>query len=397
MARAVYPLLAVLLLAPLVPAGAQQAPSVPAVGVVKAARKAITESTEFIGRIQAVERVDLTARVTAFLDKRRFAEGTEVKQGELLYQLERGPFEADVQAKQAAVKQAQALLKNADLTLARAQDLLAKAVGTAATADAAEASQQSQAAQLLAAQAQLRQSQINLDYTEIKAPVAGRIGRTSITPGNVVSPGSGVLATIVSQDPMYVVFSVPVRTALELRQRIAHAGSFDVARVRIKLPDGRVYGHTGKLDFLNNTVTGNTDTLTLRATIPNPAEQSATGAAPAAGVNRELVDGEFVGVLLEGVQPVEVLAIPRAAVLSDQAGDYVYVVDSAGKAQRQRLKLGQSTPTLAIVTSGLEEGQLVIVDGLQRVRPGQPVAPGPAANATEADNTGGDLPSRRKL
>ena len=399
MQRAVCLILATSILAPFTSAWSQKGPP-PAVGVVKVERRPITETTEFVGRIQAVERVSLSARVIAFLDKRLFEEGSEVKEGDLLYLLERGPFETDVQAKQAGVKQAEAQLKNADLALERAQQLLKTAAGTRATFENAEANQQSQGAQLLAAQAALRQSQISLAYTEIRAPINGKIGRTTVTPGNVVGPASGVLTTIVSQDPMYVGFSVPVRTALELRQRIAREG-FDVVRVRIKLPDGRLYDHFGRLDFLDNTVSGNTDTLTLRATIPNPAGTGTQQAGTASGVNRELVDGEFVTVLLEGAQPVEVLTVPRAAVLSDQSGDYVYVVDAEGKAQQRHLKLGQSTPTFAVVLSGLNEGQRVIVEGLQRVRPGQPVTAGPATNAagveprTDPDRDDPSSPSRR--
>jgi len=176
---------------------------------------------------------------------------------------------------------------------------------------------------------------------------------------------------------------VPVRTALELRQRIDRE-SFDVVRVKIKLPDGRLYDQTGKLDFLNNTISANTDTLQLRATIANPAQGVAAEEAAVSGVNRELVDGEFVTILLEGARPIEALTVPRTAVLSDQTGDYVYVVNAEGKAEQRRLKIGQSTPTTAVILSGLDEGQMVIVEGLQRVRPGQPVAPGPAANS--ADN-----------
>lgn len=378
-------LAAALTFIPLTTALPQQAPA-PAVGVIKVERKPVTETTEFIGRIQAVERVSLSARVTAFLDKRLFVEGSEVKKGDLLYRLERGPFEADVQSKQAGVKQAEAQLKNANLALERAEQLLAKAAGTRATFENAEANQQSQAAQLLAAQAALSESQINLAYTEIRAPIDGKIGRTSVTPGNVVSPGSGVLTTIVSQDPMHVSFSVPARTALVLRQRITAEG-FDVVKVRIKLPDGRLYEQAGKLDFLDNSVSGNTDTLALRATISNPATIGSPQKGTTGGVNRELVDGAFVTVLLEGTQPVAALTVPRAAVLSDQSGDYVYIVDREGKAQQQHLKLGQSTPTFAVVVSGLSEGQTVIVEGLQRVRPGQPVTAGQATNAAAADSS----------
>jgi len=380
MSRSWHCVLAAISLASLAPAWAQQMPP-PAVGVVKVERRPITETSEFLGRIQAINRVDLSARVTAFLEKRLFTEGSEVKQGDLLYRLEQGPFEADVQAKQAAIKQVEAQLRNADVTLSRAKELLRATAGTQAAVDAAEASQQALAAQSLAAQAQLRQSEINLDYTEIHAPIDGKIGRTATTEGNVVSPSSGVLSTIVSQDPMYVVFSIPSRTALELRQKIDSGGGFDVVKIRVKLPDGRLYGPIGKLDFVNNSVTSGTDTLLLRAVIANP---SIPGPSVTMSPNRELIDAEFVNVLLEGAQPIEMLAVPRAAVLTDQSGDYVYVVDAQGKAQRQGVKLGQTTPTSAAVLSGLQEGQLVIVEGLQRVQPGRAVSPGPAASAVGA-------------
>jgi membrane fusion protein (multidrug efflux system) len=383
--------LAAVSLASLTPASAQQAPPPPAVGVVKVERQPVTETSAFLGRIQAINRVDLSARVTAFLEKRLFTEGSEVKQGDLLYRLEQGPFEADVQAKQAAIEQVQAQLRNANVTLDRARELLRSTSGTQATVDAAEANQQALSAQLLAAQAQLRQSEINLAYTEIRAPIDGKIGRTTTTEGNVVGPGSGALSTIVSQDPMFVVFSVPSRTALELKQKIADAGNFDVVKIRVKLPNGRLYDQIGKLDFMNNSVTGGTDTLLLRAEIANPSNP---GSSAATGPNRELIDSEFVNVLLEGAQPIDMLVVPRAAVLSDQAGDYVYSVDAQGKAQRIGVKLGQTTPTSAAVLSGLQEGQTIIVEGLQRVQPGRAVTAGPAASAAvNGSNDGASAPT----
>jgi membrane fusion protein (multidrug efflux system) len=233
-------------------------------------------------------------------------------------------------------------------------------------------------AQLQAAQATLAQAQINLDYTRILAPIDGKIGRTSVTPGNVVSPGSGVLVTIVGQDPMYVVFPISVRTAIELRQHYADSGGARALKLRLRLPDGRIYGETGELTFVDNTVSMATDTITLRGTIANPRLPQAKDGSIS---NRELTDSEFVGVLLEGVEPVEVLTVPRAAILSDQQGDFVYTLDGANKAKRQAVKLGQSSPSMAVVLSGLQEGQSVIVEGLQRVRPDMVVAPAPAVQA----------------
>jgi membrane fusion protein (multidrug efflux system) len=373
---AIAGLLLTLCAAEAVPASAQmpnQGP--PAVGVVRAARTPITETNEFIGRVQAVSRVALVARVTAFLEKRLFTEGAEVRQGDLLYQLEQGPFTADVEAKQAAVGQSNALLANATQTLNRSASLLNTPAGLRSNYDSAVAQQRSQAAQVLAAQANLQTSQINLGYTQIHAPIAGKISRTSVTEGNVVGPTSGTLASIVSQDPMYVVFPVSSRSALELRNRFSGHGGFGAVQVRIRLPNGTIYGQTGKFDYLDPTVSATTDTLIARAVLPNPLLDAASGAQG----QRELIDGEFVQVLVEGLTPIEVLGVPRSAVLSDQQGDYVFTVDAQNKAQQTRVQLGQSTPALAAIVSGLTEGQEVITEGIQRVRPGMTVIPGPAS------------------
>jgi membrane fusion protein, multidrug efflux system len=356
---------------------AQPAPSgPPAVGIVEAAKRPITETSEFLGRIEAVNRVNVVARVTAFLEKRLFNEGAEIKKGDELYRLERGPFEADLASKKALVAQLQATLENAKLTTDRARTLLGGPAGQQSTYDAAIANQRSFEAQVQSAQAQVQSSKINLDYADIGSPIDGKIGRTAVTEGNVVSPGSGVLTTIVSQDPMYVVFPVSVRQGLELRERYATRGGFSAVVIKVRLPDGRLYDQTGKLDFVDNTIAQSTDTFLLRGVIPNPTlhDPSTTG-----GPVRELNDNEFVTVTLEGVQPVEVLAIPRSAVLSDQQGDYVFTVGPDNKAEQRRIQLGQSTSTVAAVINGLAPGDKVIVEGLQRVRPGQPVSPGPAS------------------
>jgi membrane fusion protein (multidrug efflux system) len=355
---------------------AQPAPAgPPAVGVVEAVRRPITETSEFLGRVEAVNRVNVVARVTAFLEKRLFMEGAEIKAGDELYRLERGPFEADLAAKKAVVAQLKATLENANLTTERARTLLGGPAGQQSTYDAALANQRSLEAQVQAAEAQVQASQINLDYTDIRSPIDGKIGRTAVTEGNVVTPASGVLTTIVSQDPMYVIFPVSVRQGLELRARYAPRGGLAAVVIRLRLPDGSLYDQTGKVDFVDNTIAQSTDTFTVRGVIPNATLPVSTAENPV----RQLTDGEFVTVLLEGVEPVEVLAIPRAAVLADQQGDYVFVVGPDNKAEQRRIQLGQSTSTLASVISGLAPGDKVIVEGLQRTRPGQPVSPAPAS------------------
>ncbi|MBV9812487.1 MAG: efflux RND transporter periplasmic adaptor subunit, partial [Acetobacteraceae bacterium] len=257
-----FRLLALMLLAlPIARTASAQAPpgaGPPAVGVARAQKRDITESTEFVGRVQAIDRVDIVARVTAFIEQRLFTEGAEVQQGDLLYKLEQPPFQADVEAKRAAIAQQQALLRNATITLNRAQSLLNTPAGQRSTVDDAQAQQASTAAQLLGANAQLKTSQINLDYTEIRAPISGKIGRTALTIGNVVTPSSGSLTTIVSQDPMYVVFPVALRAALDLRNRFATQGGFNAVVVRLKLPDGRSYAQQGRLDYVDPSVALNT-------------------------------------------------------------------------------------------------------------------------------------------
>jgi membrane fusion protein (multidrug efflux system) len=379
-----YPTLAILLSVASV-AYAQAPGGPPSVGVVRAQQTAITETSEFVGRVQAIERVSLTARVTAFLDQRLFKEGTEVNQGDLLYRLERAPFEAAVQQQEASVADTTARLANANIQLARAQSLLSTPAGQRSNVDDAVANQRSLAAQVLSAQAQLRAAQINLGYTDIHAPVAGKISRTAITVGNVVSPSSGPLASIVSQDPMYVLFPVASRTLTELQKRYADKGGSNAVVVKLRLPDGSLYDRQGKIDYVEPTVSATTDTVLLRARIANPPQVQADAGQP---VERPLVDGAFVTVLVEGVQPVMALGIPRKAVLSDQQGDYVYVVGAENKVEQRRIQLGQSTPTTAVVAGGLKDGEMVVTDGIQRVRPGVEVSPGPASPPPAAQSAG---------
>jgi membrane fusion protein (multidrug efflux system) len=355
---------------------AQTAPAAPpAVGVVKVERRPMIESDTFNGRIEPVLSVNIVARITAFVEQKPFVDGSEVKSGDVLYTLEKPPFQAAVDLQKAAVAQAEAQLENGNTELWRKQQLLQKSAGTQEAVDNAQATQRVAAAQLKSAQAQLETAQINLNYTEIRSPIDGRISASLVSPGNAVSPTSGTMATIVSQDPMYVVFQVPMRRAIELRERYADKGGFDAVKVRIRLSDGRVYSETGRLDFVNNAIAQDTDTLPFRAVIANPILKSQT----AGGVRlRELVAEEFVTVLLESVDPRQVIAVPRPAILSDQQGTYVYVVDDNNIARQRRVRLGQSTPEMAGIVDGLKEGERVVVEGIQRARPNSAVAPAAA-------------------
>jgi membrane fusion protein, multidrug efflux system len=358
----------------------------PAIGFIVAKKSPVTQTQQFIGRVEAINRVNLVARVTAQLEEAPFTEGAEVKKGDLLYRLEQPPFQAQVDSSQATINQYEALLRNAVLTTKRAQSLLATPAGQQSSVDSALAQQQAYEAQILGAKAQLKTSQINLDYTTIDAPIDGKIGRNAVTVGNIVGPTSGTLATIVSQDPMYVTFPVPSRQFLNLGSYYAGKGGFNSVRIKIRLPDGTLYNQDGKLDFVDPSVAASTDTVNLRGQIPNPVNPDAK---PGDINRRQLVDGEFVTVLLEGVEPILALSIPRSTVLSDQQGNYIYVVGDDNTVSQRRIQLGQSTATIAVVSAGLNEGEKIVVDGIQRVRPGAKVTPSPAPDAPAATSAAG--------
>jgi membrane fusion protein (multidrug efflux system) len=211
----------------------------------------------------------------------------------------------------------------------------------------------------------------------VLAPVAGKVGRATYSVGSVVGPNTDLLATVVSQDPMRVSFPVSLRTGSELRERYATRGGADAVRVRVRLPNGQVHGPVGRIDFIDPQVDRSTDTILVRAAIANPPIDGAD-ASGAGGVDRPLIDGMFVTVFVEGAEPVPAVVIPRAAVLQDQSGNYVFVVDAENRAQRRSVTLGRSITDQVVIERGLDGGESVIAEGVQRVRAGAPVQPGPA-------------------
>lgn len=366
----------------------------PAVGVQPVGHQAVTASSDYIGRIQAIDRVALVPRVTAYLDKRLFDEGAEVKKGDLLYVLEQAPFQAAVLAQQGALEQAQSTVANAGINFARQKALLSTPAGQKQSYDNALASARGGAAAVISAQANLQTAQIQLGYTEIRAPVDGRISATAVNEGNVVSPSTGTLATIVTQDPMYVTFPAASRDVLSMQKKYQDVGGLSAAAIKLTLGDGTSYDQAAKLDYVAPTVSENTDTITLRATVANPKRGSVTTAQSNDGVStRQLVDGEFVTVTVADPHPVDRLVIPRAAVLSDQEGDYVFLLAAGDTAKRADLKLGETVGANAVVLSGLKDGDQVIVDGIQKLHDGAKVSPGapqrvvpdPGAKAAEAE------------
>ena len=340
----------------------------PAVAVITTELADVTPSFGFNGRVVAQDKVELRARVTGFLDKREFEEGADVQAGNLLFVIERDQYQAVVDQRQAELASAEANKANTGAQLKRGEELVKNGNIPKSEVDIRRANDQMAAAAIQEAQAALEQAQINLGYTDIQAPIAGRISRASVSIGNLVSPESGVLATIVSQDPIYITFPVSQRQLLDYRRAQGGAGAAPV--VRVTLPDDTVYQHSGKIDFLGVTVDQSTDTVTVRAELPNP--------------ERVLVDGQFVGVQVEAGKPERKIAIPQAALQVDQAGPYVMVVDGQDKVEARRVKLGAAEGAQAVIEDGLKEGERVIVDGVQKVRPGMVVAAAEAASATPA-------------
>jgi membrane fusion protein (multidrug efflux system) len=342
------------------PQAAAAPPPAPAVGVRLATMKGVSQSFEFVGRIKATDKVEVRARVEGFLEKVLFREGQDVKAGELLYQIERVQFQAAVDQAKANLAVAEAALTNAKIEYERSLDLVKRNFTPQSTVDANKAALDTATGRVMQAKAALTQAQVNLDYTDIRAPIDGRIGRTAYTVGNLVNPASGVLATIVSQDPIYVLFPVSVRDLEAIREaRRKEDGGMAKIDIRVRLPSGQEYAQRGVWNLTDPQVDPQTDTLIMRATIPNP--------------DRTLTDGQFVTAIIRERQEMPRLVVPQSALQVDQSGYYVLVVNDQHKVEQRRVQTGPDRGTDIVIASGVKEGDKVIVDGIQKVRPGQVV------------------------
>src|SRR5215831_13160688 len=340
-----------------VPGEAQQAAPPPAVLVQPAELRSMTKQAEFVGRAEALEKVDLRARVQGFLGARLFKDGDDVKEGQVVFTIEKEPFEAAVDQRKAQLAAAQATLANADQQLWRATELVQKGNAPRAQLDQRTAEQGQAKAAVMEAEANLRDAQIQLSYTEIKTPIGGRIGRAAVSPGNLVGPDSGVLATVVQDDPMQVLFSVTQREMLEAKDSEVTGK----VRARVRLANGSLYSEKGRIDFLDVQVNPRTDGQTVRAMFPNPDDI--------------LTSGQTVRVIIEEKGGDKVIVIPQSAIAIDQTGSYVFVVGQDDKVEQRRLRLGNGREGLAVVDEGLKPGERVVVQGQQRIRAGMTVAP----------------------
>jgi membrane fusion protein (multidrug efflux system) len=342
----------------------QEKPAAPiSVGTVSAERKSIEQVRNFVGRVEAINRVEVRARVKGYLDSVLFREGDLVEEGSPLYRIEKGLFEAAVGQAQGALERSKAAKILTEVQLGRAEELLTKAVGTVAARDQAVAADRQASGAITTDEANLETAKINLGYTDIISPITGRIGKTNITKGNVVSPESGVLVLIVSQDPMHVMFPVSQREFLHL-QKAERQIDTKLIDVKLRFSDGAIYDQVGRINFVDVTVDKSTDTILVRASFPNPKDI--------------LTDGQLVNVDLEIDTPQERVLVPQAALIADQGGVYVFVVEE-GKAQVRRLTLGGESGTNVVVEKGLAGGEQIVVEGLQGVRAGMPLKATPLA------------------
>ncbi len=343
-------------------------PQAPPVDVATPLVREIVEHDVYTGRFEAVDRVEIRARVSGYLDQVHFEDGEIVADGKLLFTIDQRTFRAEVARAEANVKAAEASRLLASLELERARTLAERNVGTAQDVDRATATLAETEAGLAVAEAELRQARLNLDFTEIRAPFHGRMSSSKVDPGNLIVGGaanSTLLSTIVSIDPIHFVFSVS--EADFLRYSRLHGGPNrtggrpEPLDIGVRLMDEERFVHKGALDFVDSEINPNSGTIAARAVIPNP--------------DMFLVPGVFGRVRIPASPPFEALLIPDEAVLSDQARKIVYVVGEDGTVSVKAVQLGELHRGLRVIKDGLAPGDRVIVAGLQRARPGAQVTP----------------------
>lgn len=329
----------------------------PEVTVTAIKTEEIIHSFEAPGRVVSKYQVNVMARISGYLQKSFFKEGDFVKAGQTLFQIEPQEFSNAANVAKADVENTRAQLVYAEKQLARAKELVAKDYIAKSQYDNLLAQRDSLKAQLASAQSRYNDTNRSLGYTHVKAPVDGRIGIITVTLGNYVTPSSGALTTINSTNPIYVTF--PLDSADFNSLSIADGSNNINRKTEIWFSNGEKYPLNGVQDFHDNKIDQSTGTVTMRATFQNP--------------NNQLLHGEFVTVKLFSNNPVKTPVVPQTAVLENQAGKYVYVIDEKNLPQLTYVKIGEQSGTNWIVKEGLKAGDKIIIDGLQKVVPGQPV------------------------
>lgn len=364
MKAALYPLIG-LTLAVLPACGDQgstdkaKAPA-PAVVVTPVISKPVAASSEFVGQTEAFQSVDLRARVTGFLLKQSFKEGNTVKKDDIMFVIDPSEYNAKRDVAAAQVEHAKAVILEAENQLRRYARLEASGTFSPAQLDKAKADAGKARADLAAAEADLKSAELDVGYTKVIAPLDGRIGGSTVDAGNLIGPDSGVLATVVALDPIKVNFAVSERSYLNYTQA-KKDGKSSGFTPKIKLANDQIYKHDGKLDFIDNQVDPSTGTIKVRVEFPNP--------------DSLILPGQFVNVTLVSAEPKEQVVVPQTAIQENQTGPFVLVVGKDNKVELRPVKTGQRNGTEISVTDGLTPGESIIIEGIQKVRPGVTVNP----------------------
>ncbi|MBQ9352848.1 efflux RND transporter periplasmic adaptor subunit [Phyllobacterium sp.] len=352
------------------PANAQQAggkaPPPPQVTAVAVQPEEVDLSYQYAARITAYRDVQVRARVGGILLKRNFIEGSEVKAGDLLFEIDPAPYEAELARVQAQLQQAQAQYAQSIRDADRAQTLVDQKVQSTAARDTAVSTRDLNAAAVAAAKAQVRTAELNLQYTKVTAPISGVTTREQVSEGSLIGTdaASSLLTSITQTDPVYINFSFTDTEAAEIRRLLDErkAKGLEANRLAVKLSfgDGTVYNHLGTIDFTSSSLDLETGTLGVRAIIDNP--------------DRRLLPGQFVRATVTGVTVNDTIVIPEAALMQGPKGQFVYIVNNEGKAEVRPLNLGQQVNKGWIVLSGLAAGDRVVTEGVIKVKPGQLVS-----------------------
>ncbi len=327
----------------------------PVVDVAPVIEREIYTKTESAGRLEAKYTVDVVARINGWLQKRYFEEGAQVKKGQTLFLIEPNEYSIAVQNAKAALRRSHAALINSEKELKRADALVKGDYVSKSYYDAALATRDQNKAQLDVSQAQLSQANLNLSYTRVSSPIDGKIGKIMITEGNLVNPQTGPLARIVSTTPIYAYFNLKSEDFLKFKKSDT-SSSLEHMQVEVQLADGSIYPYKGKIEFVNNEVDPSAGTIALRASLPNNQNL--------------LVPGDYIKVIASSTIPRKVIVAPQSAVSDSTQGYYVWFIDKEGKAQMKGVKVSDQIEQNWVIEEGLEAGDVIIVSGIQSLKPG---------------------------